>query len=285
MSTKHFIMTLFLLAFLPLFAYGYCTPNSYLTAGGTDYFFVNTFATNTTAMNDTQLFVAYTAFTPRLNFTKPVNQTSTAGNTTVSVGLTWFVYNNINSSLVVTLANGTLIDAGNYSWVWINQLAGTSALTWLSDEFSGQAIVLNFNRTFVKNVDDLTVPATTVKSDTTMASWLTTNTPANYGDDKTFQLNRGVGGYGGFVNNTNWAVTWNFRGQTCDTTACSGVNNIIVSTLVTIFLIGILVFIAFMAYSGNLSTPVIVGAVVAVIFLLIGLAIINGLLSNLCLGG
>lgn len=185
------------------------------TDGGSDYFGVNTAVANTTTMGADQVFGSYTAFTPRLNFTKVVNETVVGVGVNANVTLKWlkseFGYNATNATLVVTNATGfTLTNPGNYT---LHNTSTTWYLNFNNANWSGQNLSVVFNRTFVKNVDDFASAPSSVYTGATTASFLTIVSTSNYGDSATFKLNSVL--QGGFVNNTNYAVTWSYTNRTC----------------------------------------------------------------------
>lgn len=190
---------------------GACTYTS--PTAGNDYFGINTETTNTTNLGADTQFISFSAFTPRLNFSRPIASTVTGGNISISTVPTWLIYdNNCNTSLVLS-NNSQIIDSSNYTYVTLNRTAGTWKIDWTVNNYYGKTITLSCNRTFVKNVDDLTTPETTINTATIQSYWLTTNSPSTYGQQKTWKFNGAL--YGQYVNNSNWAVEWVQTNRTC----------------------------------------------------------------------
>ena len=189
-----------------------CTYTS--TADGSDFFNVNTANVNTTTtLTDDQLFEGLTAFTPRLNFTKEVNETFT-GVTDGSYNVLSWRFSKLSDNSTIVLYNGSnVVAAGNYTFAWQNTTTGTWIITWHGNDYNGSTIRATFTRTFVKNVDDLVVSPNLLNKDASTAYFLTQNTPTAYGDEKTFKFNSLL--LGNYVNNTNWAVTWTYTQRVC----------------------------------------------------------------------
>jgi hypothetical protein len=210
-----------------------CSVYSYTnyTDGSTDYFGINTVTDNTTAFGTDNLWLAFTFFTPRANFTSPVNQTITAGANGSTSTLSWVTPINFSTSLV--LKNGTdIINSTNYTLV----ISGTNRwlIKWNDNQYNNSIISVFFNRTFVKNVDDIVLNASGIYSSITTAYFLTQNTPTAFGDTKTFRFNSAL--LGNFINNTNWAVGWSYTTRTCVATQVdSGAYTGILSTKTTLF--------------------------------------------------
>jgi len=179
--------------------------------GGTDYFGVNKDTVNTTTMTSDQSFGSYTFFTPRLNFTKPVNDTLTTGGAVGGcVDTGWSSYLNVTTSLVLLNGSNT-VAASNYTFAWLNQSAGQWCINFTDARYSTTSLKVLFNRTFVKNVDDLIVCPACIR--TGPGSFLVQNTPATYGDAKTFRFDGTSNGV--FLNDSNWAVGWTYTQRTC----------------------------------------------------------------------
>jgi len=256
------------------------TPSSctYTTAtGGADFFGVNTASVNTTAVSDSVLIGSFSAFTPRLNFTRNVTDVLLGGNTTVVSYFNWLTPVNFSSTLVLH-NNSELIGAANYSLT--NPSGNLWAIVWVNANYKDKNITANFNRTFIKNVDDVVVSPGSIYLGANTASFITQSTPAEYGVAKTFELSMEQGQY---ANNSNWAVEWSETTRSNCLSCTSGVDGTLFTVIVTIFIIGILVFVAYSMINGALSTELVVGAVIAVILMLVAMSIINSTIHAVCL--
>jgi hypothetical protein len=190
---------------------------------GSDYFGVNIIGTNTTTMTDDQLFSSYTAFTPRLNFTRVVNGTYTGGETGSSSILLWKTPVNISSSFQLYDADTPTspIDPSNYTFT---QTGDVLNVTLKEGTWNNSLVFYKFNRTFIKNVEDLVTNASGIYTGATTASFLTQAGGSSYGEDKTFQLNGAS--LGKYVDNSNWAVTWDYTQRVCTGTDSATVSGI-----------------------------------------------------------
>lgn len=205
---------------------GDCTSVLY-TDGGSDYFGVNNLSTNTTVMADNQLFGTYTAFTPRLNFTKNVSEVFTAGLAGSNNSLRWSNPQNFSNTLY--LFNGTtLISSTNYTL--LNSSATNWYINWKVSTYNGTSITVWFMRNFTKNVDDLVLNYTQIYTGSSVSSFLTFGGGTDYGVDKTFKL--ASSDLGDYLTGSNWAVTWSYYNRTCvTTTGNSAANSSITSTI------------------------------------------------------
>jgi hypothetical protein len=227
MNKQYYILPLLLL--LSIFSISaVCEVYNYASGtSSTDYFGINTATSNTTTMSTDQLFGSYTFFTPRLNFTVVVNETSIGGLNQSNSQFSWKIWNTLcNDSLVIK--NGTdTINRTNYTFIWINQTAGSWAVRWESSTYNGTTIAATCNRTFVKNVDDIIVSPGTIYSGATTAYFLSQSGGGSYGTSKTFTFNPSL--LGGYINNTNWAVGWSYTNRTCisslDSSTYTGINS------------------------------------------------------------
>lgn len=199
------------------------------SSDGTDYMGVNTAIANTTVMGEDEKFVSYTFFTPRLNFTVPVNESIGGGNNQSYSTLDWILWTNVSASLVVK--NGTdVIDPTNYTLIRITPATGRWGIQWNTGKYneSSSTLYAYFNRTFVKNVDDFVASPQTVYAGTNTGYFLTQAGGGSYGADKEFILNGNL--LGVFISPSNYAVGWSLTTRTCATTALptanSGVNGI-----------------------------------------------------------
>lgn len=259
---KNLFLLLGLVLLIPLVS-AECSYSS--ETNGTDYFVVNIDSVNTTAMGTDQLFVDYTFMTPRLNFTRVVNQTLTVGANGSTSQIGWLFWDNLCNTTMVIKNGTTNITAANYTYVWVNKTGGRAAVQWLTSVFNNSpSVVMSCNRTFTKNVDDLIASDTTINQYYTKEDWLIENSPTNYGDDKTFRLNGSS--LGGFANNSNWAVGWSYTERTCDT--CSGGDIVMLGVMkIVLFLIGVILILGglYLFKKGMLSENLLIAYVVGII--------------------
>lgn len=195
------------------------TCQYYLTSDetdGTDYLSINTSELNYVVPGTDHAIIGFTTFTPRLNFTHNVTESVLGAGIASTSTIHWLMsgnnYTDINNTLLVK--NGsTIIGRQNYT---LNSNDNISyVLTWLTATFDGLPVNVTFNRTFVKNVDDLVNAPNLVNSDTPFtSSWLDTNVTGEYDVNATIKLDDYLP-YGGFINNTGWAVEWTVRTRVC----------------------------------------------------------------------
>jgi len=279
--TKLTLIVLALLCLLLPIASATCTYATD-TLDSTDYLGVNTAVYNETTMATTQLWTGWDFFTPRLNITRPITETLVAGTTGVTTQSNWRLWGGTCIATMQLKNGSTVVDPSNYTFLWINQGSGIWAINMTTDTWATNSLTMSCNRTFTKNKDDLTNPATTIKTGTLRADWLDENTPSDYGDSKLFKLDS-TGGYGALVNVSNWAVGWKYTEATCtaETSCQSPINSLIYNILAGIFMLGMLVFIVFSLMNGA-DFKVIVGTTVAALIMLVALAIINSLIQAMC---
>jgi hypothetical protein len=283
---------LFIIPLLLLFIMGFvsavdCGAYSYASGtDGTDYFGVNTNTTNSTNMGADQVFGAYTFFTPRLNFTKNVSQSFTGGTNQTLHYMQWTSLTPICNDSLLLFNGSALVDRTNFTWIWINQTAGTWAIKDETSLYNGSTLRYICNRTFVKNVDDLIATPSLVYTDAnTNAYFLTQNTATTYGSNKTFVLTRTY--FQDTLNYTNWAVGWTYTNRTCiapniDSATYAGISStkLLVYAglgLLAVLLIVMSAFAMIQIFSGSgqvdlISTSVIViggGIVIIVGFVII----------------
>jgi hypothetical protein len=258
----------FLYALMFLFCLGSVSAElcSYsTTAGGSDFFGVNTRSTNTTAVGNASIFISsFTAFTPRLNFSRLVGESITGGNVTVPSYFTWLTPINFSSTLSVFNTTGGLIDPSNYTL--LNVSSTRWELSWNVNNYFGLELNVTFNRTFVKNVDDLVASPALLKLGAVTSDFIIQNSPTDYGVEKTFMFDGDSLALGRYINSTNWAVTW---GQTekydCYTPdACVGTGSTLLNTIlplmVLLMMLGLCVGLFVL---GGMDTKAIVFAVIA----------------------
>lgn len=195
------------------------------TSDGTDYLGVTTTSVNETTMTSDQIFVAYTFFTPRLNFTRAVNETFTGGGLNSVHTITWRTLDNYSTSLILyNKTSYAVIPASNYTYTFLAN--GSSNITWKTNFYNGTIVVAEFNRTFVKNIDDLVVSPELIKTGAVTDDFLGFGGGTDYGVSKTFFFNSGV--LGNYVKVSNWAVGWDYGQRVCtniDVSATAGINN------------------------------------------------------------
>lgn len=231
---------------------------TYNNEDGQDYFGINTASDNVTEVSITEKWTAWDYFTPRLNFTRVVNESITGGITDAYSQIHWFIYDNACNTTAVLKNGSSTIDASNYTFIWINQTAGTCAFKWRVDTYNNTAVVVTCNRTFTKNVDDIIYASTTINSDTSRSSWLIENTPSDYGDYKTFRFNGAS--YGNFVNISNWAVGWNYTVVDCSvgTYGCNSSASNLWGMLVLVVVAGFLLYLVTTFFEGNITIALII---------------------------
>jgi len=245
----------------------------------TDYFGVSTSTYNTTVMGDDQLFGGYTFFTPRLNFTRNVSESFYGANNGSYSYFSWKTPLNFSSSLVVR--NGTtVISSTNYSLRNIS--ANAWVLDWKVSTYNATLVNVYFNRTFIKNVDDLIVSPSDIYLGATSSSFFVVTPPiTTYGEDATFQFNGvSAGNLGPYVNVSDWAVGWDYTNRTFvadsnGTANCSDSEHNLWILIPLIILVGFLLYgVAMIPTSGFLD-------IAKVILLAVALMIAVNLLSIL----
>lgn len=236
------------------------------SSSSADYFGVNTVTTNTTTMAYNQLFGSYTFFTPRLNFTQNVSDTFTAGdNTTAGIYvLKWKSSLNISNGFV--LKNGSVtIAVSNYT------LGFTAPNTWnismRVNSYNNSVLTYIFNRTFVKNVDDLVVSPSSVYTGAVVNNFLNQTGGGANGVTKEFRFV--ASDIGQYVNNTNWAVGWSYSETTC-TIGSTGCNSGAAALWVTLSIVVVAAFLLWLLtiFEGSFAgvlVSVVLASVVAVL--------------------
>lgn len=210
-----------------------CQSYTYATSSGsTDYLGVLTNAYNSTVVGADEKLTAYTFFTPRLNFTASVGESIPSGNVNTTVSTHWKMngtsFTEVNNSFVLKNYS-TTIPRTNYTLSTSDNI--TYTVQWKDARYNTSTNVsATWNRTFVKNVDDLILHPELINSDTPYtSSWLDQNVSSAYGGTSYFKLDDYLP-YGLMVNNTNWAVGWSLTVRTClsatlSNEAVDGINN------------------------------------------------------------
>lgn len=273
-------MIVILMAFMIMpFASAECTFTSGYNSS--NYGGVTGSSTNSTAFSSIQYYTGYTNMTPQANFTASVNGTLTGQVSTGTRAVTWLTPLNMSTSF--QLFNGTrnssnLVAASNYS---LTQSGSTWNVTFLDSRYNGTTLNYNFTRTFVKTNDDFLANPAALYTGATAANFVTTAGGTDYGVSATFTLNNAS--LGSYVSGQNFNMTWGYTQRSCvDTGACSNAtNSVLYNLLVGMFMIGMLVFFGFMLWQ-NPSPQMIIYGIVGGLVLLVGLAIVNGLVSNIC---
>ena len=267
---------LFVFVVLSASVLGVCTYTS--TGTGSDYFGINTQEYNESAMAVDELWTDWAFFTPRLNFTRIINESITGGVIGSYALSTWYVHDNkCNASLVVRNASsGVVVYATNYTFNYINATTGTFAIYWNVNTYNNTALYYTCNRTFTKNVDDITTPESTINFATTRADWLTENSPSDYGDSKLFKFDSNV--YGTLVNVSNWAVGWNYTRADCTLgdTGCSAGASGLWSVLVLVVVAGFLLYLVGVFFEGSVTLSLIILVTIVALLLPWLISILNG---------
>ena len=258
------------------YEYAY-TSNS----NSTDYTSISSSYVNTTVMGDDMLWTGWSFFTPRLNFTRNVTDAFTGGNLTVYSYFMWKTPINFSSSLVVRNSTVT-IGSGNYS---LRNISATQwVLNWTQNNYTGQNITVYFNRTFVKNVDNITGSPSDIYIGATKSYFLVENTIVDYGDDKEFQFTLpSPDQLGQFINVSDWAVGWTYTNRTCLTTCENEESTLINFFNVIIVLIGIFLILAglYLFKEGILQNEAIIYYVVGLIIWFVFMPIIMRLITDI----
>lgn len=207
--------------------------NNEPTADGHDYFKVRTTTYNYTQHNAVSYadisFYAMTSITPRLNFTKEITEALNFANiSNVHMQPDGTIQLDFYNATDILIFNGTtVLDESNYTY---DEATSTIALNEIS--FNGTNLAILYNRTFVKNVDDL---VTGYSSICTMCGSMyeLDNIAYTYGDNVGFRLRQAI------LNDTNWAVTWTTVNRTCD--SYSGLNPVNTDSTINSF-VGVMIF-------------------------------------------
>lgn len=258
-----------------------CTTTT--VANGTDFMGINQTTYSEIPMGDAQKWSDFTYFTPRLNFSHVVYESIVGQMTSTNYTIGWKMipaantFTSVNSTFV--LKNGTnTISVTNYTLSSTDNV--TYKITFLDSRYNGTTLTAQFNRTFVKNVDDIFLNATGISGLGSFSTFIQANTPSDYGDSKLFRPSP-VTVYGDSINLTDWAVGWQLDYTDCGS-GCKTINTTLLDVILTMFIIGMLVFIGYAAYSGNLSTKSIVIMVVTFVIMLVFMIILKNILGGVC---
>lgn len=250
-----------------------CTAYSYVVYNdSTDYRGVNTATVNTTVMAENQSFREYNFFTPILNFTVPVNDSFTGLNLGQTYTTKW--KSPINSSASFRLFNGTtLVSATNYTLVYT---ASGYVINFTTSNFNTTTLIYTFNRTFIKNVEDLVLSPEDIYTGGTVGDFLVQSTPTGFGDDKTFRLN--PDSVGVYVNVSNWAVGWELSNRTC-TTLGYGDGQCTASEHNLWAIVGLVVLCGFILYLVGSAEGGAFGSITFIVTLVIEILLIGNLIN------
>ena len=265
----------------------FATATCVTTTGtnGTDFMQINQSSYSTIPIAANQKWSDFTYFTPRLNFTHTVYESLVGQMATTNYTLQWLMiasadtFSTVNSTFV--LKNGTAtIPTSNYTLTSADN--HTFKITFQDSRYNGSTLLASWNRTFVKNVDDIFLNATGMTGLASFSTFIQSNSPTDYGSDKEFRPNPATY-YGDSINLTNWAVGWETLDTDCTSDCDNHVNTTLLDLIITMFLIGMLVFAVYLIKSGGASTQSIVTMVVAFLIMLVALVILRGIISNVCI--
>lgn len=252
------------------------------TSDGSDFMQINQSSYNTIAMSDNEKFNSFEFFTPRLNFSHTVYENIVGQLNNSNYTISWTMvgndtYTSVNSSFVLLNSSGGTIPATNYTLYSTNNR--TFILNFRTSNYNGTLLLASWTRQFVKNVDDLYLNASGLSSLYSFSTFIQSNSPTSYGDDKSFRPNPSTYA-GNSINLSNWAVGWNYDDNS-NCTACTGVNPLLMNTILTMFILGMLVFLGFSIYSGT-NVKSIIAIAIGFLIMIIGLLILKGVLSGVC---
>jgi hypothetical protein len=253
MNKKIFVwMSVFVL--LSVSVLGACTY-TYDNADSQDYFDVNTANDNVSVVASTELWTDWSFFTPRLNFTKNVSETFLVGASGTNNSLKWRNLQNFNATAFL-YNNSVVVGIGNYS-ILQNGTSNQWYVYWKTNNLTGYNVTIYFLKNFTKNVDDIVTNSSGMYRDATRSSFLVENTPSDYGDYKTFRFNSADTGR--YVNNTNWAVGWNYTSVDCSIGefGCSAGASSLWSILAIVVVAGFLLWL-FTIFEGSVTVGLIV---------------------------
>jgi hypothetical protein len=123
--------------------------------------------------------------------------------------------------------------------------------------------------------DDIILYPELINYDTSRADWLNENTPTDYGDSKLFRFdgsNEGI-----FVNNTNWAVGWNYTEVTCTIgEGCSAGASGLWEVLALVVVAGFLLYVVSAFFEGSVTLALIVLLTIVAMLIPYLIGILNG---------
>jgi hypothetical protein len=256
-----------------------CTNGVSTTTDGSDYFGISDSGVNTSVVSVDNLWTSWDYFTPRLNFTRNVTEQFYGTMNTTYSYFSWKTPLNFSSSLVV-LNGTTVIPASNYS---LRNLTATQwVLDWKDSRYNTTLVTVYFNRTFIKNVDDIVLNPSAIYIGATRSSFLVESTPTAYGDDKTFQFTTvSPGQLGEFINVSNWAIGWNLDVRICESCS-SGETGLFNAMKVFLILFGLLILVGgfYLYKQGMIETKGILFVVIGTIIYFALLPAIRSLLMS-----
>lgn len=187
---------------------------SYATANDSkDFVTMSTTLYNYTNTPSSDQYVSrIVELTPRLNFTTNFTEFAVF-NTNLTHRLDW--YNATNITIFNRSDPSNILGPGNYSYN-----ATTSTITFLGDVYNQTAVNITYNRTFVKNVDNLV--ANNLLCTVCGMLYSTDNTSApTYGQTIGVKVD-----YDFLAAGHGFVATWDVVTRTCDGTDISAVNGI-----------------------------------------------------------
>lgn len=262
-------LNLFVVLFVLMIGTTYALPCSTYTYGepytdGTDFFGVNTTTYNkvpTTGPN--VLMGGFTTLTPRLNFTVYLNETMTFNGSPGGNQLdgTWQIdYYNVSN---LQVKNGTtILDPSNYTFTTLS-----STVDLINRAYENTSLYVFYNRTFIKNVDNLVGGNGVVC--TQCSSLYQLNVTPVYGSLVGWQIRDAD------LKGNNWAGEYTVTNRTCavygyGTSACTETEHGVYALVVLAMIIGILFLVFTLATEGFsikalITIVIIISIVVAVI--------------------
>ena len=271
---KKLLTYMFMFVVLSISVLGACTYSTY--EDGSDYFGISSSYVNTTLINSNQKWIDWAFFTPRLNFTRNVTDFFYGANKGSYSYFSWKTPLNFSSTL--TVKNGSnVVSPTNYSL--INISATTWVLNWSDGRYNTTLLNVSFNRTFIKNVDDIVLAPENIYLGATRSSFLVESTPVAYGDDKEFQFTLpSPGQLGEFINVSNWAVGWDVTNQTCTLgdDGCSAGASSIWGLLAMIVVAGFLLYLVGVFFEGSVTISIIVLVTIVAMLIPWLISILNG---------
>lgn len=217
---KQKIMSIFFLLsfFMITSAIAETCNNPVTTSGltnGTDIMGITTETYSVIPMGSNQTFGALTFMTPRLNFSHNVTDRVVGGTAGSTSTLNWENYVNFSTTLVLINATDLVpivnVEGSNYTL--INTTPTTWAIKWTTAKFDEAVMIVYYNRTFVKNVDDIIASPGTMYAGTTKGYYITETGGSTLGEDKNIRFNGAL--LGNSTNNSNWAVGWTYSNRAC----------------------------------------------------------------------
>lgn len=263
-----------------------CTYTS--GTNSTDFFSMNT--SNYVQLNPVGAnikFGSLTNITPRLNFTVQINETYNFSSPGGYMTLNFKEIN--NTSTVMYNSTGGIVPATNYSV--INSTATyprTFIVNNLGGAYTNKNVTISYNRTFVKNVDNLAgIYAYDICGNGCVMTEI--NTSAAYGDAVGWRLVASPM-YSSNINGSNFATEWTYTSRSCisDTKdTCNGIFSII-SNSFSFASIAILILVVSLIIGAlvSVATTDIKMGIMSVIFssvlMLVGYIVITKVYMSIC---